>query len=299
MDTIYITNGVTQDGFGARLQRSLGVLAYSLYLRDKYVTDVKYIHTPFTYEGFGENFTMGEQARSVGDNKEPYDENSREGYLKRAKLWDDTLSYDGIRVTDIDLGSLKVLDITSKDKSTLEHDILKGLTTGKLYIIKGLQGEFNTNKIDYDIITKYYSEINEHFKFIIPTDNNDIRIHIRRKDAEKFKLERYIDNSYYLSILDIIKPYKEKYNVTIHTQRKGFTPSEFEDWNIVYDDEEEDYELFIKMVNSKVLVMGKSSFSLVAGMLNQNVVIYPTQPQKALSRWTNKEQLKDILKNGI
>ena len=89
----YITNGITQDGFGARLQRAIATMAYTFYLRDKFNIDIEYIHTPFSYEGFGEDYSEGIEGRTIGDNRYPYDENSREGYLKRAVLWDFNIPY--------------------------------------------------------------------------------------------------------------------------------------------------------------------------------------------------------------
>lgn len=285
---LYITNGITQDGFGARLQRALHAMAFTLHLRDTLNINVEYIHTPFTYEGFGENYRMGEQARAVGDNKEPYDEISREGYLKRAKLWDEMIAYNGIKITDINLDKFNIIDSTGKSVKNK----IKEQTSNTLFIVKYLQKDFNKNEIDFNIITKYYDEISEKLGFIDKNEkNNDFILHIRRKDAILYRDVRFLEDEYYLDILKLIEPIKDKYNVSIHTQYKNFNKNRYSGWEITYDNEEEDYDLFKTMVNAKVLIMGKSSFSLTAGMLNQNIVIYPQQPTKPLSRWINKREL--------
>ena len=283
----YITNGITQDGFGARLQRAINTMTLTFYLRDRYGINLEYIHTPFMFEGFGERFDMEEGARAVGDNLKPYNEISREGYLKRAILWDNFLCYSGTTINDINYTNIEVVNSLNK----LLVDVSNKQISDKLYIIKYLTREFNSGQFDVNMVDTYYTQIRKKFQFPVLNANNEIIVHIRRKDAINFGAVRYLEDEYYLNILGALIPFKKKYNITIHTQRKGFDPTKYIGWDIIYDDEEEDYELFLKMVSAKVLVVGKSSFSIVAGFLNQNIVVYPPQPTKGLSRFINKEQL--------
>lgn len=280
----YITNGTTQDGFGSRMHRVINAIAFVYYLRENYNINLEYIHTPFSFEGLGEDFSSGVSMRScVYTNKytDTYNEINREGYLNRAKLWDAKLSYNGIKITDINIDNFEVIHTTDIDKSKLYNDILLKNTKNKIYFIKYLHHEFNNYSLDTNIIDKYYLEIKNKFDFMKLNFNNDAIIHIRRKDITNIP-ERYIDDEYYLSILKNIDP---KYNITIHTQREGFNAKKFSNWPIVYDDEEEDFDLFIKMALAKVLVVSKSSFSVSAGFLNQNTVIYPSQQIIGLRRW--------------
>jgi len=282
----YITNSTTQDGFGARMQRTIETMAYFFYLRDSSGLNIEYVHTPFAFEGFGEDFSMQEAARALGDNKYPYDEINREGYLKRAILWDNRMNYKGIKITDINYDNIKIVD-----SNKLRVDVGNKEIENKLYFVKYARKEINPI---IDIISTYYPQIKEKFLFITPTDNNDIIVHIRRKDAINFGASRYLEDEYYLDVLGNLKSIKNKYNITIHTQRKGFDSSKYLGWEIIYDDEEEDYDLFVKMVDAKVLIVGKSSFSIAAAYLNQNIVVYPQQPTKGLSRFINKEQFKQL-----
>lgn len=285
MNNGYITNGTTQDGFGSRMHRTIQTIAFVYYLREKYNINIEYIHTPFSFEGFGENFSTGENTRgSTYINKygDPYDEISREGYLNRANLWDNKLSYNGIKITDIDIDNFEIIDTLDVDKSKLYHDISSNNTENKIYFIKFLHNEFGSGTLDTDIIDKYYLEIKNKFNFIKPNSNNNAILHIRRKDAINIP-GRYIDDEYYLNVLKKINPLE--HNITIHTQRQGFNVEKFSNCSVIYDDEEEDFDLFVKMVLAKMLVVGKSSFSIAAGLLNQNTVIYPEQPIIGLSRF--------------
>ena len=292
MNNGYITNGTTQDGFGARLHRVINTIAFVYYLREKYNINIEYVHTPFAFEGFGENFSTGESARGstyINQYGDPYDEISREGYLNRAKLWDNKLSYNGTKITDININNFEIIDTLDFDKGKLFYDISLSNTENKLYFIKYLHHEFSNGALDTNIIDKYYLDIKNKFDFIKPDINNDVILHIRRKDAIGMAV-RYIDDEYYLDILKKLDP--TKYNITIHTQRQGFNASKFSDWSVIYDDEEEDFDLFVKMVSAKILVVGKSSFSIAAAFLNQNTVIYPPQPTIGLSRFVNINNLK-------
>lgn len=292
----YITNGTTQDGFGARMQRTINTMAFTFYLQDKFDIDVEYIHTPFTFEGF-ENFSKEEKARAIGDNSKPYNEVNREGYLKRAILWDEKMCYSGPKINDINLNEFQIID-SLNNKERLFNDIAIKETNNKLYFIKYLQKEFNSGQFDVNIVDKYHTQISERFRFITPTTNNNIIIHIRRKDAINFGTARYLQDEYYLEILQKLVDFKDKYNIEIHTQRRGFDSTKYCDWQIVYDDEEEDYNLFMKMMNAKILVVGKSSFSIAAGLLNKNIIVYPPQPTKGLSRYINKKKFIKLINDG-
>ena len=58
-----ITNGLTQDGFGARLQRVLNVMALTYDLNEEFNCNLEYVHTPFSYECIGEDLSIGENDR--------------------------------------------------------------------------------------------------------------------------------------------------------------------------------------------------------------------------------------------
>jgi len=293
-----ITNGLTQDGFGARLQRALNVMAFTYNLNENLNSNLEYVHTPFSYEGFGEDFSMGEKDREIGDNKEPYDEITRKGYLNRATLWDNFLGYKGKKIAELNLEDYKIIDDFDLYLSTLLNDIKNKSTNDKVYLLKYLQQQLNSGYIDFNIIDKYREKILSNFSLISETPSNEIIVHIRRKDAIYHGYERYLPDEYYLEILEKLKPYKNDFNIKIYTQRKNFDYSKYTGWDICYDDEIEDFDLFYKMVNCKVLIVGKSSFSITAAMLNKNIIVYPEQPTKGLDRWINNINFFKLIENN-
>lgn len=295
-----ITNGLTQDGFGARLQRALNTMAFTLDLNKKLNLNFEYVHTPFSYEGFGEDFSMGERDREIGDNKEPYDEISREGYLKRAILWDQFVNYQGKKITDITLNNYNIISDFDYHYSRLFNDIKNNNLSNNIYVVKYLQQQLNNGYIDFNNIDVYYDEIIKKFPLVDNNHSNEIIVHIRRKDAINFGYDRFLSDEYYLEILNKLSHLKNEYKITIHTQRKNFDYTKFDKWDICYDDEIEDFDLFKKMVNCKVLVVGKSSFSITAAMLNKNIIVYPEQPTRGLNRWLNTINFFNLIeKNGL
>lgn len=291
MSITYITNGTTQDGFGARMHRAISTMIFTYYLRDKYDINFEYVHTPFSFEGY-ESFDLFENERGIACNfqyGDPYNEIKREGYLKRAVLWDKHVKYNGILITDIDTDNIQTIDVSEFGKRTIFDDISKKKCNNKLYLVKYLQKEFNSGYFDINMINKYLLEIKGNFMFE-DVENNNVMLHIRRKDVYTHGSSRYLEDDYYLDILKKLDLVEDKYNVSIHTQRSGFDSQKYSKYVVVYDDEEEDYDLFKKMVSSKILVVGKSSFSYAAGLLNNNIVIKPPLI-KGLDRWIDKKNL--------
>ncbi len=301
MNVAYITNGVTQDGFGARMHRVINIMAFTFYVRDKFNINIEYVHTPFSFEGFGEDFSLYEKERGAACNHpfgDPYGEVKRDGYLKRAVLWDKHMNYIGKTINEIQLNNIETIDVMSFGKRELFNDISKQNISNKLYIVKYLQKEFNSGHFDINMVGEYISEIKDKFGFIDNEDNNDIILQIRRKDAILYGDIRYLEDDYYLKILEALRPHTNQYNITVHTQRSGFDSTKYSDWNVVYDDEIEDYVLFKKMASSKVLVVGKTSFSVAAAFLNKNIVVYPIQHAKGLNKYITKEQFIVMLNDS-
>jgi hypothetical protein len=298
MSKIYITNGITQDGFGARMHRAINTMAFTFYLRDTYNLDIEYIHTPFYYEGFGETYDALESVRREACNHshgDPYNEITREGYMNRARLWDENMGYRGEVINDLDLDNYSIIDSqTIGITSTINH--LLNNKDNRLYVIKYLQSEYNNGDFDINMVNDYLPEIKSRF-IIKESDNNKIILHIRRKDAIFHGESRYLDDDYYLDILKELNPFKSEYNIIVSTQRSNFNYEKYSDWKVVYDDQEEDYELFKEMTSAKVLVVGKSSLSIAAAFLNPNTVVYPAQLTRGLNRYIDKDTFIKKIKN--
>jgi hypothetical protein len=213
LDIGYITNGITQDGFGSRMSRAIEAMAFTFYLQDKFDVNIEYIHTPFSFEGFDKDFTMGESVRTIyGPHNQPnlfsYNMTSRNGYLKRALLWDKYMCYSGITINDIELCNITNIFDAGLNKFKLFDDISKHEYNNKLYFIEYLHMEFRNRYIDYNIVSEYYNQIKNRFNLIISDMSNDIILQIRRNDvsigAKYYDSSRYLEDEYYLNILQYI-----------------------------------------------------------------------------------------------
>jgi len=117
----------------------------------------------------------------------------------------------------------------------------------------------------------------------------NVAVHIRRGDALKFP-ERILPNSYFVKILDkeIKKLGQKKYKVFIFSEGSEDDFDEFKKFkNLVFKLDASPFSSFNYLVKSDILIISKSSFSFVAGILNKNRVVYAPFWHKPVSpRWT-------------
>ncbi len=113
----------------------------------------------------------------------------------------------------------------------------------------------------------------------------NIAVHVRRGDImdsegkimEKYR-QRWLSIDYYMTILDTLRELLKKENVRIYifSQGKRETFKEFDKYdNVVYCLDEPEQETFGSLVKSDILIMGKSSFSYDAALLQGGIRIYP------------------------
>jgi hypothetical protein len=292
----YITAGVTHDGFGARVQRCASVMCLVYYLQEKYELPIEYLHTPLNYESrdvFDVDYQHAAKERITSGY--PYDDISHEGYMIRAKKWEDRLLFNSKTIKDIEVKDFTVVE----EYQQMIEDIEKGNTDKKLYSIKYPHLYYHTESLDLNNFSKYRDKILNCFNFERPSPGlSQIALHIRRQDIDETH-RRYIKDDYYLEILNGLKQSsKVSSAVAIYTQRDNFDASKYRrGYDIRYDDREEDYDTFIKLLSADVLVVGNSSFSYVAALLNPNTVVYHYAPDtyKALDSWIDKEKYLDYL----
>lgn len=225
----------------------------------EYTENTEFVYTPLSYEGYGVNFGSNElKAFSPFEIK-----NHREAYLEVCRRWDDMLGFKGLKITDEPNVSFVVHPPGT-------HPINP-----------------NTEEV-YRNVYKQKNKIKERLSLPpkVKKDYLDIVIHIRRADVGGpggSYASRWADDNYYLDILDKIKSIGIEHKITIYTQRKNFNSTLFSDYDIVYDDETVDSEIWLNMVHSDVLVMGKSSYSQSAGFLSDGLCVYPSDIGEHLS----------------
>jgi hypothetical protein len=276
MNNCFIGLIPTHDGMGARFQRVLTALALSFEL------GVDYLHTPMTYEGFGITQSMGDKLRD----KSYIISNSVE-YLNNAKLWDIGVNYNGVLVTDIDISKYEIIrGEQNYVYSKLKEDIRHNTNNGKIYLFDSLHRLLWSKIIDVENINKHKDKIKS--KFDLNHDmTNEIIIHIRRKDIIKYS-DRMLDDSYYLNLINQLSNKYGSDNILITTQRENFNFELYKNYKILYDDESTEIESIKRMINSKILVISLSSFSVVAAYLSNGNVIVPKKLKKEekLKNWS-------------
>lgn len=124
-------------------------------------------------------------------------------------------------------------------------------------------------------------------------DDIDIAIHIRRGDVNNnINKERYVDNSFYVEIIQKLKLKYPKYIITIFSEGKyeDFKELDLEEKNFRLNIDV--FETFHSLVCAKVLIQSFSSFSYCAGLINSNTVYhFDTFWHKKLEHWLTLNSL--------
>ena len=266
MDKNLITNHILDHGLGSRVLKMINIFGYVNLLKSKGL-DYEYIHTPFSYEGFGKDFNINQLSKYYHKSIT----NSRIDYLNICKKWDEILNYNGKLIFDY------------KESEVSPH------------IHAGFNGEeselecFNHTRKIKNIIKEEFNIPKKEQK-----DEKIINIHIRRGDVNPEKhLDRWISDDYYLNCVETLLSKYPDHKVTIHTQRKGFNSDLYKDYKVVYDDEIDDVQTWLELIYSDILVIGKSSFSYSAGILCDGLVIYPSDDMfhAKLNEWKKIDTL--------
>lgn len=270
----FITNKIYNYGMGARMNFLIGTISLTEILKDD-GNDVEFIFTPFSYEGFGMNFHSN-QIYSISPNLSEI-KNPKEEYLKYCYRWDEMISFKGPKVTEVESENIEI------NGYPYSETINEKLVYENSHKIK--------DKIKYDLFSLPKK---------IKKPYIDVCIHIRRNDVTSISYpDRFLDDSYYIEIIDIIKnTLGDKCKITIHTQKNNFDSEKYHDCEIIYDGDILETECWLSLVNSDVLVISKSAFSYSSGLLCDGLVVCPDDMfHPKLNHWTNKNELEKSLKN--
>jgi hypothetical protein len=272
----YITNKILNHGLGSRILKLINVIGYVSYL-NKHGGNYEFVYTPFSYEGFGEDFDVNQLYMYY--HKPIFDQ--RLEYIELCKRWDDMLKYNGKTIYDLENFDNLIL---------LIHPQLGDPTFGASITENEEFERFNETRLIKNKIKQDFNITNTQ-----KHDYINISVHIRRGDVNPYYTDRWIDDFYYL---EIINKLKEKYNgqnykITIYTQRNNFNPVPYQGCEISYDDQTLDNEIWKKLIFSDVLVLGRSSYSYSAGILCDGLVIYPRDKffHPKLNDWKLLEEL--------
>jgi hypothetical protein len=130
-------------------------------------------------------------------------------------------------------------------------------------------------------------------------ERNDIAIHVRRGDVNKensgtlekdkhgVEFSRFTSNEEYKQMIAALKSEYPTYKITIHSQGNLEDFSDLMGENITCKLNEDLRQTFHTFVTAKVFVMGKSSLSYAAAILNEGTVYYQEFWHKPLDNWKN------------
>jgi hypothetical protein len=271
----YITNKILNHGLGSKVLKLINLIGLVSLLK-KNNLNYEFIYTPLSYEGFGVNFNNNQLPLYYNKPCKNY----REEYLNICNRWDKMFNYTGKTINNLDNVNISdILFLIHGEFHSIENNIFF-TDTDTFNETKNIRNQI---KIDFNINDKKQK------------DYTDIKIHIRRGDVNNIlHPDRWLDNQYYLDVIEKLKnKFVSNYKITIFTQKKGFDSNGFEDCDIIYDDETLDNEVWLSMVHSDVLVIGKSSYSYSAGILCDGLVIYPSDGMfhSKLNGWKTIDEL--------
>ncbi len=151
-----------------------------------------------------------------------------------------------------------------------------------------------------DLKTKYYLNQKEH----LYKQNNilNIALHIRRGDVKGThkKYDRYTTNKTLAERVDLITSVLEnkklRFQLNIFSEGNSSDFEEFSKYKPVFFLNEDEFKTFHSLVKADILVMAKSSFSYVAALLNEGIVIYERFWHKPLKSWVQANVDSDYFK---
>lgn len=160
-----------------------------------------------------------------------------------------------------------------------------------------------TDKFSYEYLSIIGSLRNKYFKNnkSSPEESLIICIHIRRGDVSinNSNSFRYTHNQFLVEKLKTISQLLDSNAVhyKIHIFSQGRLPdfTDFEPFNPVYYLNYDEFETFNSLVGANILLMAKSSFSYMAAILNQGIVLYEPFWHSALPGWINMQLPESFL----
>lgn len=256
---LYLTYNIKTDGLGGQYQRIISIIA----LAKKY--EVEYLHNPIKEMEHLPNMSY---LQSIED------------YFQ--------INNNFKKITDFTYDHILNMEHASEEhilnyKSIADRDKIN------ILIKIGFPSKIlDANPSIYELAMPKLREIKQ--KLILPyysSEKTNIAIHIRRGDIHHIEKQiRYTPIEYFEKIIQSLTALIPNTNICIFTEitdenRDEFT--RFENVQIVAD---EDILLtFEHLVRADILVMCKSSFSYIAGLYNENTVIYTNFWHSPMPTW--------------
>lgn len=258
---LYLTKLIDTDGFGAQYQKIIGVIALS----EKY--SCEYVHSTITQ--------IEHIPSDAFSNVNNYF--NMDGLYKKVE----NVTFDKtFRVRDHEIeGAIincKQHAIETNEKILLIINNPLGILDANLSLYNKVLPDLRKIKQNLELV---------YFKpFVV-----NIAVHIRRGDVNQTIYPyRYTPTHYFKQIIDNLLTEYQNVNICIFTEITEENKDEFlvfTDPNIQIISGGDALVTFEHLVKADVLVMSKSSFSYVAGLYNENKVLYTPFWHNPLNHW--------------
>lgn len=143
--------------------------------------------------------------------------------------------------------------------------------------------------------TMIYNNIKKNLKPINDSDKFIISVHIRRGDVQKDNRWwfRYVENDYYLKILTEILKLDKNFAVYVFSDGKEEDFVDFENLGCTLKINTDVYEAWEYFIQSDLLLLGNSSFSIVPGIFNMTGTVVYTKNKyfTPLDDWISDEDI--------
>jgi hypothetical protein len=257
---LYLTYGLGTDGLGAQFQRVIGIMA----LAKKH--GCKYVHSPI---------------QSMEHIPEPMPE-----YLKRIE------DYFQIHTKYKNVNEIKYDKIIDVQNAEIESTILLYKNSVFTILLKIIipNGILDANTKVYNYIMPDLRQIRQ--KLDLPKyDKNkmNIAIHIRRGDVnQSLHPYRYTPMEYFKQIAQHLLTQFPEANICIFsevTQENIHEFDAFHNMNVKLIMDEDVLLTLEYLIRANILVTSKSSFSYIAGLYNENTVLYTPFWHRPMPHW--------------
>jgi hypothetical protein len=273
VNNCYITYAGSCDGLGSQIHSILSILLFAKKFH------LIYVHTPIK-------------------NIEHYKGNRDEWSLR----WEEFFSLGNNEI------QINELESSNVQRAFVKFPFLLNKKKDKLYLVSNCHSYTDTCPADFSLIVddlrKKYNLKKPPLKRI-KTMQLQLCVHIRRGDVDAININsfRYSSNRDILKNIVKILEFYEKHNIPckvyIYSQGEEKDFLEFKELNATLCLNKDEFKTFDHLVNADILVMAKSSFSYVAGLLNKGIVFYEPFWHKPLPSWINitygRKQIESML----
>jgi len=274
----YITYAGGWDGSGAQMHSIISIQVFAQKFK------LTYVHTP-----------MKNIEHFKGDRE------------KWSQKWEEFFS---LGKGEIPIGQIDKSKLRSR---YIKHPALVWKKHHTLYSVSNCHNYMDMNPSFYlpylqNIRQKFYSnkENLQNNRFL--KKKISISIHVRRGDVTSAKnVNRYSSNLFLIEklliVLNVIESKGLGFQLFICSQGEKEDFQEFEVFKPKYLLNNDEFETFNYLVTADILFMAKSSFSYVAGLLNEGMVLYEPYWHKPLPSWivltNNDRKLQDEIQSGL